>query len=107
MTKCSGFFVYARIAVKSVGLYEAQKKAPPLKPVGLFDFLDVWGVPKCLTGLSMEMTRNAPQVMGKNYRRTAAKTGRTDRRWFFHLLQASVTPCELASSSPIEGSFMR
>src|SRR5262245_64121145 len=73
MTKCSGYFVYLRIAVKSVGLYEAQKKAPPVEPVGLFDFLGLGHAPKRLTGLGIETTRNAPQVMGRNYRRTGER----------------------------------
>jgi hypothetical protein len=63
MTKCPGFFVYVRIVVKSIGLYEAKEKAPPVRPVGLFDFFGVGHVPKCLTGLDIETTRNAPQVM--------------------------------------------
>jgi hypothetical protein len=71
MTKCSGFFVYVRNVVKSVGLYEAQEKAPPVEPAGLFDFLGVGHVPKRLTGLDIETTRNAPQVMGRNNRRAA------------------------------------
>jgi hypothetical protein len=50
VTKCPGFFVYVWIAVKSVGLYEAKEKAPPVGPGGFSIFL-VWG-----------MSRNASQV---------------------------------------------
>jgi hypothetical protein len=79
MTKCSGFFVYVRIAVKSIGLYEAQKKAPPVEPVRLFDYFGAGHVPKCLTGLGIETTRNAPQVIGgiivARPQRPAGRTG--------------------------------
>jgi hypothetical protein len=68
-----GLFVYVRIAVKSVGLFEAQKKAPPVEPVGLFDFLGMGHVPKCLTGLGIETTQNAPQVMGRCFSDDAAR----------------------------------
>src|SRR5262245_25062211 len=62
MTKCPGFFVYVRITVKSIGLYEAKEKSPPVRPVGIFDFLGVGHVPKCLIGLGIETTRNAPDM---------------------------------------------
>src|SRR5262245_2340106 len=74
MTKCPGFLVYVRIVVESVGLHKAQENTPPVRPVGQFEFLGVGHVPKCLTGLGIETTRNAPQIIGRNYRHSAERS---------------------------------
>ena len=64
MPKCPVFFVYAWIVIKSLGPYEAQENAPPVRPEGHFNFLGVGHVPKCPTVLVVVTSRNAPQVIG-------------------------------------------
>ena len=89
MPKCISFFVYFRIAVKSVILYQVEVNAPQVEPVGHFAFrhgacpetphmFGCRSVPKYHTGYGRELSPHGRQI------------GRVAKRCFFHLRRDSI-----------------
>jgi len=65
MPKCLIFYVCVRIAVKSVGFYEAQGNAHGSN-LGAFRFVGVGHVPKCPACVCVGASRNAPIEGARN-----------------------------------------
>src|SRR5215813_3465015 len=73
MSKCPSFFVYFRIAVKSVIFYEVQGNAPQVQPLGHFAFrhgtcpemphrFGCRNVPKYPTGYGQDLSSHGRQI---------------------------------------------